>query len=47
MKEVILNHPLVTHKLSVLRDKRTHTKEFKELISEISMLLCYEAMKDV
>ncbi len=46
MKEVVLNHPLITHKLSILRDKNTGTKKFRELISEISILLCYEAMKD-
>ena len=46
MKEVVLNHPLITHKLSILRDKHTGTKEFREIISEISILLCYEATKD-
>ncbi len=46
MKEIVLNHPLITHKLSILRDKNTGTKKFRELISEISILLCYEAMKD-
>lgn len=46
MKEIVLNHPLITHKLSILRNKKTGTKEFKELISEISIMLCYEAMKD-
>ena len=46
MKEIVLNHPLITHKLSILRDKRTGTKEFRELISEIAILLCYEAFKD-
>ena len=46
MKEIVLNHPLITHKLSILRDKNTGTKEFRELVSEISILLCYEAMKD-
>ena len=46
MKEIVLNHPLITHKLSILRDKRTGTKEFRELVSEISILLCYEAMKN-
>ena len=46
MKEVVLNHPLITHKLSILRDKNTSTKEFRELISEISVYLCYEATKD-
>ncbi len=47
MKNVYeLNHPLITHKLAILRDKKTGTKEFRELITEISMFLCYEAMKD-
>ena len=41
-----LNHHLIEQKLSVLRDKKTGTKEFRELISEIAMFLCYEAMKD-
>ena len=47
MKAVELNHPLIEHKLSILRDKKTGTKEFRELIKEIAMFLCYEAMKDV
>ena len=46
MKEVVLNHPLITHKLSILRDKHTGTKEFREIVNEISILLCYEATKD-
>lgn len=46
MNEHVLNHPLVTHKLAVLRDIKTGTKEFRELITEISTFLCYEATKD-
>ena len=46
MKPIELNHPLLKHKLAILRDKRTGTKEFRELISEITIFLCYEAMKD-
>lgn len=47
MKNVIeLNHPLIEHKLAILRDKNTGTKEFRELIKEIAMFLCYEAMSD-
>lgn len=46
MEPIILNHPLVEHKLSILRDERTGTKEFRELAGEIAMFLCYEAMKD-
>ncbi len=46
MEPIKLNHPLIEHKLAILRDKRTGTKEFRELISEITLFLCYEAMKD-
>lgn len=47
MKVEELDHPLIEHKLAILRDKKTGTKEFRELISEIASVLCYEAMKDV
>lgn len=47
MKAIELSHPLIEHKLSILRDKKTGTKEFRELIKEIAMFLCYEAMRDV
>lgn len=46
MKPILLKHPLLEHKLAILRDKKTGTKEFRELISEITVFLCYEAMKD-
>ena len=46
MKTIELNHPLIEHKLAILRDKKTGTKEFRELVNEIGMFLCYEAMKD-
>lgn len=46
MKVNELNHPLVSHKLTILRNKETGTKEFREIIGELSMILCYEAMKD-
>ena len=46
MSVIELNHPLVKHKVSILRDKKTGTKEFRELAEEIAMFLCYEAMKD-
>ena len=46
-KVTIFDHPLIQHKLSILRDENTGTKEFRELISEISMLLCYEATRDL
>lgn len=43
---VVLDHPLIEHKLSILRDKNTGTKEFRELVAEIGMFVCYEAMTD-
>lgn len=46
MNEFVLNHPLITHKLAVLRDINTGTKEFRELITEISTFLAYEATRD-
>lgn len=46
MEAIEINHPLIEHKLAILRDKKTGTKEFRELISEITLFLCYEAMKD-
>ena len=41
----VTNHPLIQHKLSILRDKRTGTKQFRELIEEIAMLTCYESTR--
>ena len=46
-KVVILDHPLIQHKLSILRDKNTSTKDFRLLINEISMLMIYEATRDL
>ena len=46
MEVIELKHPLVEHKLAILRDKRTGTKEFREIVSELATMLCYEAMKD-
>ena len=46
-KVLIMDHPLVQHKVSLLRSKNTGTKEFKELVSEIATLLCYEATRDL
>lgn len=46
MKVNELKHPLIEHKISILRNEKTGTKEFREVISEIAMFLCYEAMKD-
>lgn len=43
----ITNHPLIQHKLSILRHKDTPSSEFRRLVSEIAMLLCYEATRDL
>ena len=43
----VFDHPLIQHKLSILRDKNTSVKEFREIISEIAMLMCYEATRDL
>ena len=43
----IFDHPLIQHKLSILRDKRTSSKDFRDLVSEIAMLMCYEATRDL
>ncbi len=43
----ILNHPLIQHKLSILRDRQTGVKEFREVVQEITMLMCYEATRDL
>jgi len=44
---VLVQHPLVRHKLTLLRDKRTATRDFKALVNEIAMLMAYEATKDL
>ncbi|HJB56692.1 MAG TPA: uracil phosphoribosyltransferase [Candidatus Flavonifractor intestinipullorum] len=43
----VLDHPLLQHKLSILRDERTGSKEFREVVSEIATLMCYEATRDL
>ena len=43
----IMNHPLVAHKLTIMRDKNTSVKDFRELVSEIGMLITYEATRDL
>ena len=43
----VVHHPLLSHKLTILRDKNTSTKDFRELVSEIGMLLTYEATRDL
>lgn len=44
---IVLEHPLIQHKLAVLRDKATPTRDFKQLVSEIAMLMTYEATRDL
>ncbi len=44
---VVFDHPLIQHKLSIMRDKRTGAKEFRELLEEISMLMIYEVTRDL
>ena len=46
-KVTILNHPVIKHKISILRDKNTGSNEFRSLIREITILLAYEATKDL
>ena len=43
----VYDHPLILHKLSIIRDKNTSVKEFREMVSEIAMLMCYEATRDL
>src|SRR5581483_1888236 len=48
MKNVtVVDHPLIKHKLTLMRRKQTSTAEFRALLAEISMLLAYEAMRDL
>jgi len=42
----VVDHPLITHKLTIMRDKRTGSKDFRELLNEISMLMGYELTRD-
>ena len=43
----VMNHPLIKHKITLLRDKNTSSKEFRELIIEVTRLMCYEALRDL
>ena len=47
MKVTVIDHPLVQHKLSRLRDKNTNNNEFRELVGELAMLMCYEVTRDL
>ena len=42
-----MDHPLIQHKLSILRDVNTGTKEFRDLVNEIAMLMIYDATRDL
>lgn len=44
---ILINHPLVQHKVAILRNKNTPTKEFKEIVSELATLMCYEATRNL
>ena len=46
-KLMILDHPLITHKLTMIRDKNTTSKDFRELLNEISLLMAYEVTRDL
>ena len=43
----IFNHPLIQHKLTIMRNKETSSKDFRELVSEVAMLMCYEITRDL
>ena len=43
----VMDHPLILHKLSLMRDSQTGVKEFREATREIAMLMCYEATRDL
>jgi uracil phosphoribosyltransferase len=46
-KVTVFDHPLIQHKLSIMREKDTSVKEFRELVSEVATLMCYEATRDL
>ena len=43
----ILDHPLLQHKLTILRDVNTGVKDFRQVVSEVATLMCYEATRDL
>lgn len=47
MGVTVVNHPLVQHKLTLMRRKETSTKQFRELLNEVGMLICYEITRDL
>ena len=46
-KITVFDHPLIQHKISILRSKETDRKDFRELVSEITMFMSYEALRDL
>ena len=46
-KVIVMDHPLIQHKIGFIRNKTTGTKTFRETVSEIAMLICYEATRDL
>lgn len=46
-KVMIMDHPLIQHKIGIIRRQETGSKDFRQLISEIAMLMCYEATRDL
>ncbi len=46
-KITVFDHPLIQHKVSILRDINTPSKQFRELVEEITMLMCYESLRDL
>ncbi|WP_167958304.1 uracil phosphoribosyltransferase [Anaerosporobacter faecicola] len=46
-KVIVMDHPLIQHKIGIMRVKTTSTKEFRDLVTEVAMLICYEATRDL
>lgn len=46
-KSIIMDHPLIQHKINFIRDKNTGVKDFRQVVGEIAMLMCYEATRDL
>lgn len=46
-KVITMEHPLIQHKIGIMRRKNTSTKEFRDLVSEVAMLICYEATREL
>jgi len=44
---IIFDHPLIQHKVTIMRDKNTSSKDFRQLVSEVAMLMCFEATRDL